>query len=120
MPDAVWDRDSRLGCASRVAMMQSADHRQGDDLPSIDGLALARFRGVLVEREVSPASVVVLDVLPHDAPQVVLSKDDSVVQAFPPKGPDDALAAGILPRGPGRGDNLLDSHRTHAANEAAP
>jgi hypothetical protein len=26
-------------------MMQPADHRQGDDLPSIDGLALAGFGG---------------------------------------------------------------------------
>ena len=49
-------------------MMQPADHREGDDLPSIDGLALAGFGGVLVEREVSPGSVIVLEVLPQDTP----------------------------------------------------
>ena len=40
-PDFMWDRDFRSGCASRVAMMQSADHREGDALPPIGGLALA-------------------------------------------------------------------------------
>ena len=53
MPDSAWDPDSRSGCASRVAMMQSADRREGDDLPSIDGLGLAWFGGVLVERELT-------------------------------------------------------------------
>jgi hypothetical protein len=51
-PEVVWDRDLRLGGVSCVAMMQPADHREGDDLPSVDGLPLARFGGVLVEREV--------------------------------------------------------------------
>ena len=67
-PDVVWDRDFRLGDASCVAMMQSPDHREGDDLPSIDGLTLAGFGGVLVEREVGPGSVIVLEVPPKDAP----------------------------------------------------
>ncbi|MBW2161063.1 MAG: hypothetical protein JRH14_14075, partial [Deltaproteobacteria bacterium] len=46
-PDFAWDRGFGSGCASGVAMMQPADHREGDDLPSIDGLALARFGGIL-------------------------------------------------------------------------
>jgi hypothetical protein len=115
--DAVWDGDSRLGCASCVAMMKSADHREGDHLPSIDGLPLAGFGGVLVECEVGPGSVIVLEVLAQDAPQVLLSKNDDVVEAVPPKGPDHTLAVRILPRGPRRGENLLDSHRTHSTNE---
>jgi len=67
-PDFVWDRDFGSGCASRVAMMQPADHRECDDLPPIGGLALADFGGVLVEREVGPGSVIVLEVLPQNAP----------------------------------------------------
>jgi hypothetical protein len=69
-PDVAWDRDFGSGRASRVAMMEPADHREGDDFPSIDGLALAGFGGVLVEPEVGPRSVIVLEVLPQDAPQV--------------------------------------------------
>jgi hypothetical protein len=30
-PDVVWDRDFGLGCALCVAMMQPADHPEGDD-----------------------------------------------------------------------------------------
>ena len=89
-------------------MMQPADHREGDDLASIDGLALAVFRGVLAEREVGPRSVIVLEVVPQDAPQVLLSDHDDVVEAVPPKGPDHALAVWILPKGPRRGEDLLD------------
>ena len=113
-PDVVWDRDFGSGCASRVAMMQPADHREGDDLPPIRRLALAWFGGVLVEREVGPGAVIVLEVLPQDAPQVLLSENDDVVEAVPPNGTDHALAVRILPRGPRRGENLLDSHRTHS------
>ena len=51
-PDVVWDRDFGSGCAPRVAMMQATDHREGDDLPPIGGIALAELGGVLVEREV--------------------------------------------------------------------
>jgi hypothetical protein len=67
-PDVVWDRDFGSGCVSCVAMMQPADHREGDDLPPVRRLALAVFGGVLVEREVGPRSVIVLEVLPKDAP----------------------------------------------------
>ena len=35
-------------------MMQPADHREGDDVSPVGGLALAGFGGVLVEPEVGP------------------------------------------------------------------
>ena len=73
---------------SCVAMMQPADHREGDYLPPIGGLALAEFGGVLVEREVGPGSVIVLEVLAQDAPEVPLSENDDVVEAVPPNGPE--------------------------------
>lgn len=68
------DGDARSGCASHVAMMQSADHREGDGLPPFAGLALARFGSALVEREVGPGAMIVLEVSPQDAPQVLLSR----------------------------------------------
>ena len=69
--DVAWNRDFGSRCASCVAMMQPADHREGDD----------------------------------------------VVEAVPPKGTDHTLAVRILPWRPRRGENLLDSHRTHSTNE---
>jgi hypothetical protein len=98
-------------------MMQAADHREGDDLPLIGGLSPAGFGGVLVEREVCPGSVIVLEVLAQDASQVLLAKNDDVVEAVPPNGTDHALAVRVLPRRPRGGEDLLDSHRMHSTNE---
>jgi hypothetical protein len=64
-------------------MMQPADHREGNDVSPVGGLALAGFGGVLVEREVGPGSVIVLEVLPQDASQVLLPGHDDVVEAVP-------------------------------------
>ena len=41
--DVAWDRDFGSGGASCVAVVQPADHREGDDRPPIGGLALAAF-----------------------------------------------------------------------------
>ena len=94
--DVAWEQDVGSGGASCVAMMQPADHREGDDLPPIGGLALAELRGVLIEREVGPGAVIVLEVLSQDATQVLLSDNDDVVEAVPPNGTDYALAVRIL------------------------
>jgi hypothetical protein len=71
-PDVVWDRDFGSRCASCVAMMQPADHREGDDRSPVRRLALAELRGVLAEREVGPGPVIVLEVLPQDSSEVLL------------------------------------------------
>ena len=39
-------KDPSSGCDSRVAMMQPADDRKGDDLPPVRRLALALLRSV--------------------------------------------------------------------------
>ena len=57
LPDTVWDRDFRLGSASCVVMIQSPDHREGDDLPSIDGLTLAGSGDVLVGPNVAEQAI---------------------------------------------------------------
>ena len=44
---------------------------------------------------------------------------DDVVEAVPPKGTDHALAVRILPRGPRRREDLLDSRRTHSTRNVA-
>ena len=71
--------------------------------PPIVGLALTEFGGVLAEREVGPGSVIVLEIVPQNAPQVLLCENDDVVEAVPPKGTDHTLAVRILPWRPRRG-----------------
>ena len=65
-------------------MMQAADPREGDDLPPIRRLALVEFGRVLVEREVGPGSVIVLEVHAQDAPQVRFCENDDVAEEVPP------------------------------------
>jgi hypothetical protein len=78
-PDVAWDRDFGSACSSRVAMMQPADHREGDNLSPIGGLALAEFGGVLIEREVGPGAVIVNDC----ALDGVLRRDTVGLHVFP-------------------------------------
>jgi transcriptional regulator of acetoin/glycerol metabolism len=63
-------------------MMHPADHREGDDLPPIVGLALAECGGVLAEREVGPGSVIVNDcaldgVLRRDSAKILRALEES-------------------------------------------
>jgi hypothetical protein len=55
-------------------MMQPADHREGDDVPPIIGLALTRFGGILIKPEVGPEPMIVLEVLAQDALQVPITR----------------------------------------------
>jgi len=58
----------RSGCTALVAMMKPTDLRDGDDLSGFNRLHLAPIRRVLVEGQVRAVSVVVSDVVVHEAP----------------------------------------------------
>jgi hypothetical protein len=62
-----------------VAMMQAADLRDGDHLSDPAWHDRARVRAILVERKMRAGALVVVDVLRHDAAQVVLVKDHDVI-----------------------------------------
>ena len=46
----------------------------------------------------------------QDAAQVMLVKDDDVIQTFAADRADEALDIGVLPGRPRRGNNLFDAH----------
>jgi hypothetical protein len=46
---------------------------------------------------VRPVTVELALVLPQHAPQMALTQDQDVVEAFPPHAPEEALAEGVLP-----------------------
>jgi hypothetical protein len=81
-------------------MMQPANHRKGDDLPSIDGLSLAWFGGVLIEREVGPGTVIVLELLPEDLLDSHRAHSTNEVRAIDLVSvPDEALRRCIVGKG---------------------
>ncbi len=53
----------------------------------------------------------------QNATEMVLAKNDDVVQALSTEGSDKALRIGILPRGTGRGQDFLDVHAFDSSME---
>ena len=98
-------------CATLVAMVQAADLWEGDNGACRGWLYGPRLRAILAEREMCPASVVILKVCRQHTAQVTLIEDDDVIETFAADRADDALDIGVLPRRSRRGDDLLDGHR---------
>jgi hypothetical protein len=61
--------------------MKPANHRELDDLPLVWRLHLPRFRGVLFQRQMRPAAVIVDEVISENPAQVILANDDQMVDA---------------------------------------
>ena len=75
------------------------------------------LRTVLLQPKMSPAPVIVVQVVPKDSAEMPLVQDDHVIQAFPPDRPDHPLDVWVLPgRSLGRPD-LLDAQRGDPASE---
>ncbi len=64
-----------------IPMMKPANHRELDDLPSVQGLHLPRCRGVLLQRQMRAATVIVDEIISKNSPQVILAYDDHMVNA---------------------------------------
>ena len=114
--------EAELGCLRRaadVAVVESADLRQRNDLTMRWRLDSARFRGVFVESQVRARAVIVADVIAETTPQVSLVEDDDVVEEFASDGTDHALGEGILPRRAGRGENLGDADALRPSSKFA-
>jgi hypothetical protein len=74
-----------------------------------------RSTGLLLQGKVSPATVVVGEVVSQQVTQVRFVQDHDVVEALAAQGPHEALHVGILPRGPGRRLDFADPYGLHSA-----
>jgi hypothetical protein len=99
-------------------MVQAANLGNGDDLTGSRTLCRAFHWAIFGEREVSPGSMVVVDVGQENAPKVPLVEDDNVIETFSTDRADDALDVRILPRGSCCRDDLLNSHSPDALTES--
>ena len=78
-------------------MMQPADLRNGDHLSDLGWHDRARVRTILVERNMRPGSMVVIDIRGQHAAQMALVDDHDVIQTFAANRTDDALYISVLP-----------------------
>ena len=100
-------------------MMEAADHGRLDDPALVGALRGSGLRGILLEGEVGPGSVVVGEVGAQHAAQVGLVEHHHVVEALAAEGADEAFGVGILPRDPGR-PLFADPQGLHSAENTAP
>ena len=68
---------------SRVAVVKPANTGKCDDLAVARGLHGSRNRRVLLESQVSPVLMEIVDVGPDDPPEVVLVERDDMIEAVP-------------------------------------
>src|SRR5262245_65688299 len=77
-------------------MVQTADLWEGNNGANRGRLYGPRLQTILAEREMCPASVVVLKVCRQHPAQVTLIEDDDVIEAFATDRSNDALDIGVL------------------------
>ena len=103
-----------------VAMVQATDLREGDDSSCGTLLYGTSVGTVLVEGEVGPGSVVVVEVGRQDAAQMASVENDDVIETLAADRADEALDIGVLSGRSWRGGELFNPHRQDALAEARP
>ncbi len=63
-------------------MVQTADLREGDNVPADGGCMGPRLWTILFQRELRPAPVVITKVRRQHTAQVTLIEDDDVIETF--------------------------------------
>src|SRR2546425_13261406 len=114
--------EAELGCLRRaadVAVVESADLRQRNDLTMRWRLDSTRFRRVFFDSQVRARAVIVAEVIAKTTTQVSLVEDDDVVEEFASDGANHALGEGVLPRRAGRGENLCNADALHPSSKLA-
>src|SRR6266436_8877834 len=98
-------------------MMQPADLGYSHDGTQLRRLNAPRDRCIPLQGEMRPGFVVVAHVFPEDPSEMVLTKDDQVIQTFAPDRSDDSLRVGVLPGGLRGSDDLPDAQPRQPVTE---
>ena len=80
-----------------IAMMQTADLREGNNIACRVKLYATRPRAVLFEREMRSGVMMILKIARQYAAQVTLFEDDNLIQAFTADRTNETLGVGVLP-----------------------
>lgn len=119
-PKARLEVRGDLGGPPLVTMMESADLRNRNDRPLFgrpDGPSLRR---VLLQSQVCPGSMIVIEEISKVPVKAAFVEYDDVVQALAANGSDDPLDISTLPRRAWRGQDLFDPHGLNLMNEVLP
>jgi hypothetical protein len=92
---ALFGRRFRSGREARVAVVQTTDFWDLDDLAHTGRVDSSRIRRVLAQGQMGSRPVVVGEIRFQDSAKIPLAEDDDVVEAFSSHGTDHKLAAAI-------------------------
>ena len=107
-PRRLATSDRRASGGDALVVVEAAEVPDGDDPAVARRLSGAWDGGILVQRQVSPPSVVVGEVCLEMTAQHAFIPDDDVIDALTPSRPDETFDVRILPRRPRRDEDLLD------------
>jgi len=93
----LFDRPNSSCSASFVAMMQTTDLREGNDLASGWRVYWARLRAILVERQMCSGVVMILKIRWQHTAQVMSIEYDDVIEALPADRANEPLNVSVLP-----------------------
>src|ERR1019366_1703890 len=91
-------RQQSLSGATFVAMMQTTDLRERNNLACRGRLYASRLRTILGEREMRPRPMIILNVRRQDAAQMTLIENYDVIETLAPDRANDPLDISVLPR----------------------
>lgn len=74
-------------------MVEAGDHGELDDIPVVRRLHLPWFRGVLLQRQVRSATVIVSEIISKNPAQVTVVEDDQMIDAVSTQCSDGELVA---------------------------
>jgi hypothetical protein len=92
-------------------MMQTADLRNLNNRSDLHRLNRPFNRGVFAQREVSPGTLVILEIGSENSPETGFIQHNDVIQTLAANRSDQSLDIRVLPRRLRRGQKLPDSER---------
>lgn len=109
-----------LCCPALIVVVEATNFRHRDHLTTLWRLYWASSRAIHPQRQVRAPRVVIGQIAREDAPEVVLTQHDDVVQAFAANTPDETLHIGVLPGTPRRDHDVFDPHVLHPLPKEGP
>ena len=100
--------------------MKSADLRKRHDLATFDRLHRPSEGRILVQRQVTSRTMIIVQLGCQDTPKMDFVKDDDMVETFAPDRTDDSLDVGRLPGRARCGQHFRDPHTSQALPRGPP
>ena len=79
-------------------MMEPADLRIRHNLSGVSVLNRSPIGGIFVQRKVSPASMIIVEIRNEYSPQMVFIENDDVIEVLSPDRTDHPFNEWVLPR----------------------